>query len=85
MKLLDLIDNRKSYSALAILGVVVPLCPLFGVPAAVTLGLTVAGTALGIIGRVHAGSKIEAEKEKVVELAGQVNAMRQYIKDGQRR
>lgn len=77
-------DNRKSYSAIAILGVIVPLCPLLGVPVAVTYGLTALGTALGIAGRLHAGSKIEDEKSKVVELTGQIEALRQYVKDGQR-
>lgn len=74
----NLLDGKKSFSAIGILSSAAILCPLFGVPAVVTGGIVALGTILGIVGRVHAGAKLEDETANVIELKGQVEALRQY-------
>jgi hypothetical protein len=78
-KFFSFIDGKKSYGAIAILSTAAVLCPLFGVPVAITGGITAVGTILGIIGRMHAGSKIADEAYKAVELKAQIETLRQYV------
>ena len=78
-KIWDFLDGKKSYSALAIMSSAALLCPILGVPAGITAGIVAAGTALGIIGRIHAGAKLGDETAKVIELKVQLEALKQYV------
>jgi hypothetical protein len=77
-KFLSYFSGSKTYTAIAILSTAALVCPILGVPAAVTGGIVAAGSLLGIIGRLHAGSKLEDEQAKVTELTAQVEVLRQY-------
>jgi hypothetical protein len=73
------IDGSKTYSAIGILALAGTLFPLLGVPAIATTVVVTLGTALGIVGRIHAGAKIADVKGEIATVAGQVDAIRKYV------
>ena len=76
-------NNWKTYTGIA-LAFAGSLCPLIGAPVVVSYVVGALGTALGIYGRVSVGGRLQDEQAKVIELAGQLAAVKQYVKDGQR-
>jgi hypothetical protein len=80
----DAIDGNKTYNALGLLAAATMVLPVLGVPVAITAGIGAVGTILGVVGRWHAGEKISISQQQAVELRNQVEALKQYVKDGQR-
>ena len=78
-KILEYINGKKTYAGIA-LGAAGILCPAFGAPVLACHIVAAAGGILSIVGAAHKDSKIADALATGVELANQVEALRQSVK-----
>ena len=74
-KILEYIDGYKTNigAGLAFAGL---CCVTFGAPVAIGGMIGIAGSALTIIGRLHAGAKLEDQSAQIIDLVNQVKAIK---------